>query len=463
MYIEVIFAFPELSSPENGLQQTIPGFSQVIYSDANKNFKARMRLEAKWSSEEYDDEVESKLYWIITDSDIGFGDNFENKFTVSNQERRVIQIRYIPAFRNSNAILKNNIQNLVKLIIDYIDFGEESSISNGNSKIEEIEKLNSKLCEEIKEIRALKEIKNMIDKNWANANDNTLRHCRETLFKATPSAIKDLLKTLHLKLSPTECGNSCDIDMLSDGQVSLLYFTLAITLSEIEQRHYKNELNGLKPYDKIKTIFTIFAVEEPENHLSPFYLGRILNLINIHVENNLGASAIVSSHSASVIRRAEKLEQIRYFRQDASSECRLTKVNSLILPADRSEEDYKYINQAVLAHPEIYFAKLVILGEGGDSEGIIIPKLASKLGVDLDPSFISFVKLGGRHVNHMWRLLENLQIPYLTLLDFDLGRHGGGIKRFKYVIDELSKFQKDFDYPNEITYEMLSTETLNKD
>jgi putative ATP-dependent endonuclease of OLD family len=96
----------------------------------------------------------------------------------------------------------------------------------------------------------------------------------------------------------------------------------------------------------------------------------------------------------------------------------------------------KFVRQAVLAQPEIYFASLVILGEG-DSEEVVIPDIAKALGVDLDPSFIAFAPLGGRHVNHFWRLLSDLDIPFLTLLDFDLGRHGAGPLRLKYGYDQL--------------------------
>ncbi|EEV7639519.1 ATP-dependent endonuclease, partial [Escherichia coli] len=51
---------------------------------------------------------------------------------------------------------------------------------------------------------------------------------------------------------------------------------------------------------------------------------------------------------------------------------------------------------------------------------------------------IAIAPLGGRHVNHFWRLLESLKVPYITLLDLDLGRNGGGFERIKYAIKQLS-------------------------
>jgi putative ATP-dependent endonuclease of OLD family len=74
------------------------------------------------------------------------------------------------------------------------------------------------------------------------------------------------------------------------------------------------------------------------------------------------------------------------------------------------------------------------------------------------------VPLGGRHVNHFWRLLSELAIPYVTLLDLDSGRHQGGWGRVRNAmkqvnaltgqpsipetkIDALPKWNDDCDFP----------------
>ena len=80
------------------------------------------------------------------------------------------------------------------------------------------------------------------------------------------------------------------------------------------------------------------------------------------------------------------------------------------------------MREAVEAFPELYFARLVILGEG-DSEQVVLPRMLEAAGVLLDLRCVSVVPLGGRHVNHFWRLLSSLDIPYLTLLDLDTARH----------------------------------------
>jgi putative ATP-dependent endonuclease of the OLD family len=94
------------------------------------------------------------------------------------------------------------------------------------------------------------------------------------------------------------------------------------------------------------------------------------------------------------------------------------------------------VRGAMLAFPELYFARFVILGEG-DSERIVLPRLAKADGLLIDPAFVAIVPLGGRHVQHFWRLLDGLCIPHATLLDLDVGRKGGGYGRVKTAIEQL--------------------------
>lgn len=54
MYIDVTFDFPELSENHEELT-TVSAFEHAIYADIDKTFHARIRLEAKWSNAEYDD------------------------------------------------------------------------------------------------------------------------------------------------------------------------------------------------------------------------------------------------------------------------------------------------------------------------------------------------------------------------------------------------------------------------
>lgn len=96
------------------------------------------------------------------------------------------------------------------------------------------------------------------------------------------------------------------------------------------------------------------------------------------------------------------------------------------------------MREAVRGFPELYFARLVVLGEG-PSEEIVFRRQFEASGTPLDQHFISIAPLGGRHVNHFWRLLHGLSIPYLTVLDLDREKEGAGWGRIQYVRNQLVK------------------------
>ena len=422
LYIDIVFEFLDKDEVK-----TLAFFSPVIYESKNKTFQARMRLEALWNEDEYEDDVSSTLFWVLTDEDVDFGDETPLKIKVENHERRQINLIYVPATRNAKSILNIELKRIIKKIERYADISETDRLA--------IENDSKVLGEKVNAITAVQSIQTAINNVWNKIHDSSLPHYGNIKLEIISNKFEDLVKSLILKLFPSETEDLKDINELSDGQISLLYLTLSMALHEIEVQHENNKLSGLKEQDYDAPIFTIFALEEPENHLSPFYLSRIIDALEGKSKSN-SIISIVTSHSPNVVRRLNKVEQIRFLRQECCGNDRKTISCKILLPENKDEEDYKYLNQAVLSHPEIYFSKLVVLGEG-DSEEIVLPVIAQKKSCNFDTSFVSFVPLAGRHVNHMWRLLNELKIPYVTLLDYDLGRYGGGEKRLFEISEKL--------------------------
>ena len=422
LYIDIVFEFLDKDEVK-----TLAFFSPVIYESKNKTFQARMRLEALWNEDEYEDDVSSTLFWVLTDEDVDFGDETPLKIKVENHERRQINLIYVPATRNAKSILNIELKRIIKKIERYADISETDRLA--------IENDSKVLGEKVNAITAVQSIQTSINNVWNKIHDSSLPHYGNIKLEIISNKFEDLVKSLILKLFPSETEDLKDINELSDGQISLLYLTLSMALYEIEVQHENNKLSGLKEQDYDAPIFTIFALEEPENHLSPYYLSRIIDALEDRSKSK-SITSIVTSHSPNVLRRLNKDEQIRFLRQECCGNDRKTISCKILLPENKDEEDYKYLNQAILSHPEIYFSKLVVLGEG-DSEEIVLPVIAQKKSCNFDTSFVSFVPLAGRHVNHMWRLLNELKIPYVTLLDYDLGRYGGGEKRLFEISEKL--------------------------
>jgi putative ATP-dependent endonuclease of OLD family len=226
-------------------------------------------------------------------------------------------------------------------------------------------------------------------------------------------------------------GQERGLDALSDGQQSLFYFALASAVFDLERQVVAGNVEGFLDGELTIPALTIFAMEEPENHLSPFFLARIVKQLRSLTEEG-GAQAIVTSHSPAVLSRVRPRE-VRYCR--CEPETRASTLKKIKLPQGDGE-DAKFVRGAILAYPELYFARFVLLVEG-DSERIVLPRLAGALDLLIDPAFVAIVPLGGRHVQHFWRLLTDLGIPYATLLDLDLGRDGGGFGRVKTAIQNL--------------------------
>ncbi|MNV21797.1 hypothetical protein D3C71_1127410 [compost metagenome] len=112
-------------------------------------------------------------------------------------------------------------------------------------------------------------------------------------------------------------GEDRGLEALSDGQQSLFYFALAAAVFDLERDVIAGEVDGFRDDALSIPALTLFAIEEPENHLSPYYLARIIQQIHSMVSGGAG-QALISSHSSSVLSRVPP-ENVRYCRRDTDS------------------------------------------------------------------------------------------------------------------------------------------------
>lgn len=259
------------------------------------------------------------------------------------------------------------------------------------------------------------------------------------ILRLVENQFEELVRKAEFAFFPDEVGQERPLADLSDGQRSLFHIALTAATLEVEKDVFAQPADE-SSFDQEKlrrTSLTFLAIEEPENSLSPFFLPRIVAQAR-DIGALSSAQVALSSHSPAILNRIEP-EEVRYFR--LSRRERRAYVRRLTLPED-SEEASRYVRLAIRAYPEIYFARFVILGEG-DSERIVIPRIAEAMGVQLDPSFVPIVPLGGRYVSYFWRLLNDLCIPHATLLDLDLGRAHGGGALIADVVSKLGEIDND--------------------
>ena len=366
-----------------------------------------------------DDEIEEFLHYVVqVDKD----QEPKKALTLPKPDRNLIQIHYLPARRDPSDHVSMSASALL---------GRALRAANWQKEREDIAGLTQSISESLSGNAAVKGIGDQLTAHWGSLHKGEYYADPHVSFER--NEIESLLRHLTLGFSPAHDAPKVDFSKLSDGQQSLLYLSLVLSVQAIGRNVLAGRLKGFD-VDKLRpAVFTMVAMEEPENSLAPHYLGRVIRALTAFSEHH-DAQAIVATHSPSLLRRVPP-ESVRYLRLD---ENRTTNVTSVTLPAG-SEEAHKYVREAVQAFPELYFSRLVILGEG-DSEEIVLPRFLEARKLAQDDSSISVVPLGGRHVNHFWRLLHGLEIPFVTLLDLDLARHQGGWGRIRYAITQLMKF-----------------------
>ena len=425
LYIEAVFEFEELQSETGGGEYAIPIFFQHLVVDNPGGLPyLRIRLEATWEkSSTIDGSIDSKISYITCPESVEIEEN--HHAPAARRDLDKIRVVYIPAVRDPSRQLKNASGTMMYQVMSSINWSEETK-GNVKAKIKE-------LNEQFEGEKGVSMFGTSLAEQW-KAYDSDDRYSTASLrFNSTD--IETSIRKTEVVFEPTETGKEYTIDQMGDGLRSLFYISLVDSILDVEgkmQREIEADPENTS-FSRKPPILTIVALEEPENHIAPHLLGRLVgNLRNIAGKSN--AQAIMTSHSPAIVKRVDP-ENLRYFRMD--KDLLASKVRSITLPKKESAQDqYKYIKEAVRAYPELYFAKLVILGEG-DSEEIILPKYWEALNGSIDVGGISIVPLGGRHVNHFWRLLNDLQIPHITLLDLDREREGGGWGRIKYALKQL--------------------------
>lgn len=432
--IEVVIAFPELigvdgAGPADGDEDvgaadrlneesaSVPEFFRQMAATEDGHLKCRFRLEATWTDDGSVDGTVTESLFVIRTFKKDYGEDDCSPLRAMDRSR--IQMVYVPASRDGarhlTTFLKSRLWRAGQWSSDFRSFVDEAAAEIG---------------EQFRAEPVVAAIEQAVSDRWKHLHRGTFEN--QPTFRPIDRDLAQLVNKAQLLFTPSESGHERSADQLSDGQRSLLQIALTAATIDIESTI---AIGGHREEFDVDAVqlpsLTLLVVEEPENGLSPHFLSRIISQMD-----DIGAAAraqsLVSSQSASVLGRTDP-RSVRHFRLDPASHA--AAVSPLELPADADTEAI-YVREAVQSYPELYFARFVVLCEGS-SEQIVIPRLAQAEGILIDQSFVSVVPLGGRHVNHFWRLLSGLGIPHITLLDLDRGRSGGGKGRLQTACGEL--------------------------
>lgn len=417
LWIEADFEFPELVADNGVAKPAVPlAFAHMQLVAAEGPVRVRFRLSATLDQ---DGEVEENF---TTVQSVDANGHPTTETRVGKQDRNSIQVHYLPARRDPADHISYSASALLGRVMRAANWTKERTVVDG---------LTEQISEALAGNPAMTNVTQALSGSWTALHRGT--HFTSPAVSFGRSEIEALLRHMSLAFAPGHEQENVDFSRLSDGQQSILYLSIVLGVHLINQRVLAGELKTEFDIDKLRpALFTLIAVEEPENSLSPHYLGRVVASLT-KFSKSQDTQALLATHSASIMRRIDP-KDIRYLRLSAE---RTTRVRTINLPDKEKEADaHKFVREAVQAYPELYFSRYVILGEG-DSEEVVLPSLIRAAGTKIDDASISVVPLGGRHVNHFWRLLYGLEIPFVTLLDLDLARFGGGWGRVRYACQQL--------------------------
>lgn len=419
LFIDVLIGLPELADATATAETVAPSFRHMQLERDGEAPVCRLRLEARWEDDgTIEGEVSQELFWVHTLDDEPAADK---RHPVSAADRGLIQLYYTPASRDAAAQVRTTAGTLAARLLRAIEWSTETE--------ETVQEAGKSLSKAFEAETAIATISKALRKRWSGLHDDVVD--TKPRLSLVSRRFEEIVSKITVIFEQGPDGHERGLDALSDGQQSLFYFALAAAVFDLEREVAEGDVDGFLDDQFHIPALTLFALEEPENHLSPYYLSRIIRQVRTLTESG-SAQALVTSHSPAVLSRINPRE-VRYCRCDPKT--RVSTIKKIKMPLGRAEEA-KFVRGAVLAYPELYFARFVLLVEG-DSERIVLPRLAEALDLLIDPAFVAIVPLGGRHVQHFWRLLNHLGIPHATLLDLDLGREGGGFGRVKTIIQNL--------------------------
>lgn len=408
---------------EDGEPAIAAYFDDMVIQEPGDNPYINIRLEATWtpSVNSIEGEIEVQQYFVRNPD--GTTTSPGSKKDFNKALFNLFQVIYVPALRKTADQLRYASGSILHRLL--------KSVNYTNKFKQEFKDTTDSINELFHGLSTFKSIQRSLNSFWESFHKDD-RYGKATMnFGA--GELDEILRKLEVNFSPGPGHHrKFGVDDLGDGYRSLFYLTLVCTLLEIEE----NMPMGSQVDGDVRPLLVIVIVEEPENHIAPQLLGRVISIFNRLAEKQ-NTQVFISSHTPAIVKRLDP-EMIFHFSLTAKG---LTKVRWITLP-EHADEAYKYVKEAVQNYPEIYFAKLVVIGEG-DSEEVLFNRLMKVMDADFDDNIISFAPLGHRFVNHIWKLLDALGISHITLLDLDLERHGGGWGRIKYAIQELIKLGED--------------------
>jgi len=243
----------------------------------------------------------------------------------------------------------------------------------------------------------------------------------------------------------------------------------------------------LKEMD-IKSAF--IAIEEPEAHIYPHLQRQLINnLKNLQREfkekYGINLQFIITSHSSNILNRINFYELIIFRKFNESTKSIQLSFNIIDQLVEnfcsnskelkkRGNKYYKGFQNTLSYmfsyYPDLFFSKVVIIGEGETEEGAI-PEYAKKLNMDLDSNGITYINARGvGNIKYYTNILDKIKLKYIYILDKDSKVRKKEIKELeeKEFVTERKAFEEEIlmlmpSYKILKVFSILASESSNSD
>ena len=202
-----------------------------------------------------DGDIDETLMYVL---DINADGSPLNTAQVPRSERNHIQVHYLPARRDP---------------ADHITYGTNALLGRllravrWDAERDTIKQLTDQISNSLAANPSVNAFSETLKTTWTTLHKGKFFADPKITFVA--SEIEALLRHLSVSFTPGHDDSLVDFSRLSDGQKSMLYLSLVLSSQAIGRAVLAEEDISFDP-DKLRPpVFTLVALEEPENSLSP--------------------------------------------------------------------------------------------------------------------------------------------------------------------------------------------------
>ncbi|WP_433968067.1 AAA family ATPase [Tunturiibacter gelidiferens] len=244
MYIEAEFEFPECADDHEANPSIPPNFAHMRLDSADGIPRVRFRLDA---SIDIEGEIEEALKYVLEIDEDG---NPLTSQPVPRSDRNNIHVHYLPARRDPTEQISYTATSLLGRALRSADWQAQKKVVARHTK---------KISDSLIANEAVSSLSAQLASRWKDLHRGSFFSDPEITF--LNNEIETLLRHLTVSFSPGHNEKLVDFTRLSDGQKSMLYLSVILSMQSIGHDALRGKQKAFD-VEKLKpAIFTMVAME----------------------------------------------------------------------------------------------------------------------------------------------------------------------------------------------------------